>query len=743
MPARGVNVRLAVDTRTLIGMGAVVVALAMALALPGAAYSADAYEPNDTMSEATVLTSAMPQLHRTEGNPTTDWFAVDVVAGRGYDIRFEFDWSYIPGMSDVSYFGEDGAPLDGVLRDPFWVGFLGQGCRHTYLAEKSQRIYIYNEQHRLASIDYRVTLLEREPNTFSGTVSVLPTAAVEGWTVRLRESVDGDTMIPGAVLDTSSVSADGAYRLETMKDDVDVTVEFVSPDQTRWPTWLWGEPLFVVFDRCHFQHLDRAVTTTRVDHVGVEYGRVEGTVASGAVPFPGATVELQVPWGFGWRNLQTAVSSDTGEFFFGHVDPREHLRVFVTDPSGKYLDPTGQHPVTVPPGGTAAVESDLQLGGAIEGTLTDRVTGGPIAGASVELCVIGLPYPDSVMRSMQTDEDGRYAADGLSQGAYHLFARYGSYQSSWYIAAGKPEAQSPVSISWADSTTVNMTLHPDGQAPVTSMAVHAGTDGRPYISLSATDVGGSGVAATYYTMGRPDPIRYTEPFVVEPWSDVFFHSVDALGNVETSTWFYYAGLPSTVCSLSAPSSFRYGKSAVLTATLSRTDDGAVMPQEGVVFEQRTAGAWQRIGASATDAFGRATVSVAPLTRTVYRARYAGAGDPEVEASAPRSLAPRPDVGDVVVPAPVVFSKTVRVWGWLRPQHAASTHPLRVYRYRLEDGRWNPHGYSITTVTDWAGRSRYSSSLRLDAGVWRLRAFAPADAEHASAWAPRFTYLAVK
>jgi len=747
MPARGVDVQLAGDvgfTRALIGIWAVVVALAVALALPGAAYSADAYEPNDTMAEATVLTSAMPQLHRTEGDPTTDWFALDVVAGKGYDVRFEFNWSYFPGMSEVSFFGEDGAPLDGVLRDPFWVGFLGQGFRHTYLAEKSQRIYIRNEQHRQASIDYRVTMLERVPNTFSGTVSVLPTAAVEGWTVRLRESVDADTMLPGAVLDTSSVSGDGAYRLETMKDDIDVTVEFVSPDETRWPTWLWGEPLYVVFDRCHFQHLDRAVTAARVDHVGVEYGSVEGRVVSSGVPFPGATVELQVPWGYGWRTLQTAISSDTGEFLFRHVDPREHLRVFVTDTSGKYLDPAGQHLVTVPPGGTVTTESDLHLGGAIEGTLTDRLTGLPLAGASVEICAIGSPYPDSVVRSMQTDDDGRYAADGLSQGEYHLFARYGSYQPSWYVAAGRPEAQSPVSISWAESSTANMTLHPDGLAPVTSMAVHAGTDGLPYISLSATDVGGSGVAATYYMVGRPtNPIRYTEPFVVEPWSDVHYYSVDAMGNTEDSTWYYFAGLPSTVCSLSAPSSFDYRKSAVLTASLSRADDGTAMSQEGVVFERRTAGTWQPIGASATDAQGRATISVAPHTRTVYRARYAGAADPDVEASSSKSLAPRPDVGNAVVSSQAVLGRPVRVWGWLRPLHAESTHRVRIYRYRLEGGRWNPHGYSITTLTDHGGCSRYTGSFRLDTGIWRLRAFAPADTEHASAWAPGYTYLAVK
>jgi hypothetical protein len=94
----------------------------------------------------------------------------------------------------------------------------------------------------------------------------------------------------------------------------------------------------------------------------------------------------------------------------------------------------------------------------------------------------------------------------------------------------------------ASSSTVTVNAPPrDTTAPVTTIACNAGSCSGWFrsavtVTLSATDTGGSGVSATYYTLNGTTPTtsstRYTGAFTVSSTTTVKFFSTDIAGNAE-------------------------------------------------------------------------------------------------------------------------------------------------------------------------------------------------------------------
>jgi hypothetical protein len=101
-------------------------------------------------------------------------------------------------------------------------------------------------------------------------------------------------------------------------------------------------------------------------------------------------------------------------------------------------------------------------------------------------------------------------------------------------AAGNAEAPA--------SSTVTVNPPPrDTTAPVSTIRCNTGSCAAWFrsavtVSLSATDTGGSGVSATYYTLNGSTPTtlstRYTGPFTVSSPTTVKFFSTDVAGNAE-------------------------------------------------------------------------------------------------------------------------------------------------------------------------------------------------------------------
>jgi len=143
--------------------------------------------------------------------------------------------------------------------------------------------------------------------------------------------------------------------------------------------------------------------------------------------------------------------------------------------------------------------------------------------------------------------------------------------------------------------------------------------------------------------------------------------------------------------------------------------------------------------------GRYTLSI-PLGREArYRLRYEGTD--LFAATAPTAWAQIGRAASLTTPtAPAVLSpgKAVTVSGFLRPRHASGTHPVEIRVYKYEDGSWRPRGFVQAVASGYSDYTKYSCRLTLPTmGRWRLRAYAPADADHFSRWSAGFRYVTVR
>ena len=86
------------------------------------------------------------------------------------------------------------------------------------------------------------------------------------------------------------------------------------------------------------------------------------------------------------------------------------------------------------------------------------------------------------------------------------------------------------------STPVTRSLWIDGTPPITTASASpAGwTNGSVTVTLSASDSGGSGLAATYYKVGGGQRQTYSVPFTVTDATPVTYWSTDGAGNSETA-----------------------------------------------------------------------------------------------------------------------------------------------------------------------------------------------------------------
>jgi peptidoglycan/xylan/chitin deacetylase (PgdA/CDA1 family) len=109
----------------------------------------------------------------------------------------------------------------------------------------------------------------------------------------------------------------------------------------------------------------------------------------------------------------------------------------------------------------------------------------------------------------------------------------------WLQTTGQPGGAPARTVVQTVSEVVN---GPDSQAPVTALKCDGSTcqsttyNGSVTASLKATDPGGTGVAATYYTTDGSTPTtsspRFALPFTINQDTTFSFFSVDNAGNVE-------------------------------------------------------------------------------------------------------------------------------------------------------------------------------------------------------------------
>lgn len=150
-----------------------------------------------------------------------------------------------------------------------------------------------------------------------------------------------------------------------------------------------------------------------------------------------------------------------------------------------------------------------------------------------------------------------------------------------------------------------------------------------------------------------------------------------------------------------------------------------------------------VGAVFTDDAGRYALTLRPVQRTTLIARFEGNAQCQPSTSTAASVAVRAKVGTPYGPTSIRRNRSYVYRGSLVPAHANRAYAVRIYRYRLVNGRWRAYGYVAARVTTAAGRSTYSQSIKLPyRGKWRLRAY-HADALHAASWSPAYRNVTVR
>lgn len=182
----------------------------------------------------------------------------------------------------------------------------------------------------------------------------------------------------------------------------------------------------------------------------------------------------------------------------------------------------------------------------------------------------------------------------------------------------------------------------------------------------------------------------------------------------------------------------YAHTASLTAHLTINGLGATAPIE--VQWSANGKSWKPLRSTVTNAAGNVTVKVKPAAKTYYRVRYAGNQATAAAVSSAVVVTPQVLLGAPAAPASVRRAASFALSGALKPRHAAGSHVVRVYCYRLKGGHWvYVRTYVARTIT-YSTYSKYTLTMSLPAvGKWRLRAYAPADAQHAATWS---TYRSV-
>ena len=146
----------------------------------------------------------------------------------------------------------------------------------------------------------------------------------------------------------------------------------------------------------------------------------------------------------------------------------------------------------------------------------------------------------------------------------------------------------------------------------------------------------------------------------------------------------------------------------------------------------------------TAADGGFSLRVTPENAADYRATFSGETDAFAEcASAWVRVTPRALVTTPKAPSKMRAGRKGTIYGFVKPRHSAGSKPVRVYRWRWVSGKWKAYGYVRATVSNYGSYSKYSVSTSLIAGRWRVRAYCPADAEHAATWSSGFDYVTVK
>ncbi len=189
----------------------------------------------------------------------------------------------------------------------------------------------------------------------------------------------------------------------------------------------------------------------------------------------------------------------------------------------------------------------------------------------------------------------------------------------------------------------------------------------------------------------------------------------------------------TAMTFAAPSTCEYG-SAKVTGTL-KTAAANGLSGRTVMLEYSYDGFATVAGSrtATTTSSGTFSYAFAPKRKTYYRASYAGDSTHSASNKVMQAVLPRVYLARPSVKTTMVYGRSYTASGYLKPQHASGSKPVRILLYKKKGSSYvlsSKHYHA--KVKHYKGYSKYYVSVKLPSrGRWRLRAYHPADSLHAS------------
>lgn len=289
-------------------------------------------------------------------------------------------------------------------------------------------------------------------------------------------------------------------------------------------------------------------------------------------------------------------------------------------------------------------------------------------------------------------------------------------------------------------------------APTTLSNAVASYPAAATIQLTAADnIGGSGVASTYYVVdggaqlsGLTVNVAGTGAHTLEFWS------VDVAGNIEARKFANFDVTASTAVASSIALGSKsatlatYGSTFSVLGTL--TANGAGLPGQRVILQTSTNGiAFADSSTFATTtATGTFALRAVPTRKMWYRVRLAESASYLGSTSSVVFALPRALVLNPVAPAIMYRARAAAVYGYVKPRFTAGTYPVRIYLYRYVSGAWKAYGFVNAKASNYSTYTKYTASVKFAyAGKWRVRAYHPAEALHAASWSAAYDVVTVK
>lgn len=124
----------------------------------------------------------------------------------------------------------------------------------------------------------------------------------------------------------------------------------------------------------------------------------------------------------------------------------------------------------------------------------------------------------------------------------------------------------------------------------------------------------------------------------------------------------------------------------------------------------------------------------PSSKADYMAKVLSASDLVGAVSHKVTVWPKPLVSKPSIKTTVRKKKSYTVTGTLKPRHPSGTKAVKLQAFRYESGTWKLKKYTWATVKNYSTYSKYTGKMSFPtAGRWRVTAYTPKDAGHASSW----------